>query len=147
MVDMSAAHRQAGSPRTKSQTLQDLHEQEERAFGGAPSSIAEMGTRTGTKDKYFQHFVNELQSKANKLRKDGKPLGSTVPWEEHLAKSLREVRDSMPENIFNPVLQIPGACAFKLKFSYRDIILWIPCPKQTSMHMQTHLWRSCTWCF
>lgn len=99
---------QAGEPRTKEHTLQDLRKQEERVFRGAPSAVGEMGTQTGTKDKYFQHFVDQIQIKTNKLRKDGKPPGCTVSWEEYLADSLCDVRKTMPDSIFNPVLQIPG---------------------------------------
>ncbi|KAI0739242.1 hypothetical protein C8Q80DRAFT_1124588 [Daedaleopsis nitida] len=125
----------AGEPRTKTTTLQDLREQEVRAFGGAPSAVDVMGTNTGTKDKYLQFFVADLQSKLNRWceeKKTGQGMGSTNltvgqgqaagsprSWEDRLAEKLRDARHALPENIFNPVLQIPGV----VKYFWRDACL------------------------
>ncbi|KAI0669224.1 hypothetical protein C8Q78DRAFT_1042302 [Trametes maxima] len=122
----------AGRPRTKAETLKNLAEQEERAFGGAPSATAEMATATGTKDKYFQHFVDKLQVRLNKWRTQQKrppapapepattgDEGLEAPPEargpeapesqqpsrtERQAEFLQKMRSEMPDNIYNPVL-------------------------------------------
>ncbi|KAI0696469.1 hypothetical protein C8T65DRAFT_756256 [Cerioporus squamosus] len=99
----------AGEPRSKEQTLRDLDEQHQRVMGGAPSAIDAMGTATGTKDKYYQHFVDLIQAKVNKWREDHK----NVPAREGSSKKameremLEELRRTLPDNLFNPVLQIP----------------------------------------
>ncbi|KAI0716145.1 hypothetical protein C8T65DRAFT_572363 [Cerioporus squamosus] len=101
----------ARNPRTKAGTLADLRQQEDRAFGGAPSAVDGMATNTGTKDKYFGYFVDELQKKLNRFRekrsKKKTAAPGTLPWETRLADKLREIRGNMPANIFNPVLDIP----------------------------------------
>ena len=73
---------QAGKARSKEATLQDLKNQEDRAFSGAPSAVDAMGTQTGTKDKYFQHFVDKLQTELNDFRQTRK-----VPASPHDADS------------------------------------------------------------
>lgn len=83
-----------------------------------------MGRQTGTKDKYFQHFVDEVQTKLNKWREEKKALSETSRDAPHfypgatietsasgrtMTDILKEIRASMPDSIYNPVLQIPGA--------------------------------------
>ncbi len=83
-----------------------------------------MGRQTGTKDKYFQHFVDEAQTKLNKWREEKKALsemsrdaphlnpGATIEMSASgrtMTDILKEIRASMPDSIYNPVLQIPGA--------------------------------------
>lgn len=110
---------EAGKPRTKETTLEDLHKQEKRAFGGAPSAVETLGRESGTKDKYFQTFVDELQTKANQWREDKKKKVEDVAGNadraasashphETLVEMMRRIRTEMPDNIFNPVLNIPG---------------------------------------
>ncbi|OSD07171.1 hypothetical protein PYCCODRAFT_1358838 [Trametes coccinea BRFM310] len=104
----------AGKPRCKAQTVRDLNAQAERAFSGAPSSVEAMATETGTKDRYFQHFVETLQDKLNKWRASHKTT-SEIPAAaasstraEQVREFLQSVREDMPENLFNPVLAIPA---------------------------------------
>ncbi|KAI0645013.1 hypothetical protein C8Q79DRAFT_911834 [Trametes meyenii] len=115
----------AGIGRTKEGTLEELKKQEARAFEGAPSAVDGLATDSGVKDRYFQYFVDQLQMKLNKWRDDEKrdTGGSNRPAEAQvpegspgrgrsskatrLAEFLQEVRREMPENIFNPVLNIP----------------------------------------
>ncbi|TBU25646.1 hypothetical protein BD311DRAFT_852410, partial [Dichomitus squalens] len=94
----------AGTPRTKEETIRDLEAQEAKAFEGAPSSVDGLATSTGTKDKYFQHFVDSLQTKLNQWREEHKGGGERA---ERMQTFLQDLRAKMPANIFNPVLQIP----------------------------------------
>ncbi|KAI0739725.1 hypothetical protein C8Q80DRAFT_1112112, partial [Daedaleopsis nitida] len=100
---------QEGDPRTKEQTIRVLEEQQARVMAGAPSAINEMGTKTGVKDKYLQHFVDEIQVKLSKWREETKnvnvPTGLTKKEMER--EMLETLRQTLPENMFNPVLQIP----------------------------------------
>lgn len=51
---------QARDSHIKEETLWDLAAQEKQAFEGALSVIDGLMTKTGTKDKYLQHFVDTL---------------------------------------------------------------------------------------
>ena len=110
--------------------MKDLHDQEARIFSGAPSAVDGMGTRTGTKDKYLQHFIDDVQKKLNTWRSQNKAqtegqldtpnatqndvtqpsnvAQDTLTWQEKLSRRLQELRTKMPANLFNPVLQIPS---------------------------------------
>ncbi|KAI9065031.1 hypothetical protein FKP32DRAFT_1568712, partial [Trametes sanguinea] len=109
----------AGEPRTKSDTLRDLQAQEARAFEGAPRAIDSLATQTGTKDKYFQHFVDNLQARLNRWREEeARRSGSTTAppsgpestpttsstKSERQRRYLQQVRREMPPNLFNPTL-------------------------------------------
>ncbi|KAJ7480506.1 hypothetical protein B0H11DRAFT_2157896 [Mycena galericulata] len=65
----------AGAARTKEQTIADLTAQLQRAIDGAPSAVDDMATESGSKDKYFQHFLDKLQAAASKLREEQKERG------------------------------------------------------------------------
>ncbi|KAH9941369.1 hypothetical protein B0H21DRAFT_780213 [Amylocystis lapponica] len=100
----------AGEPRTKADTLRDLDTQLKRALQGAPSALDEMARESGSKDKYFEYFVGQLQREANWVRDTLKgqavPAGSTRA--DQVKAALQEFRDAMmPENIVNPTLSIP----------------------------------------
>ncbi|KAF7354451.1 hypothetical protein MVEN_01134200 [Mycena venus] len=103
----------AGTPRTKEKTITDLAAQLKRALEGAPSAADDMATESGSKDKYFQHFLDKLQAAASKLRDEQKERGPS-PSEAGISKAeevknlLRQLRSEMPDNIFNPVLSISG---------------------------------------
>ncbi|KAF7349031.1 hypothetical protein MVEN_01424500 [Mycena venus] len=102
----------AGTPRTKEQTVSDLTAQLKRAVDGAPSAVDDMATETGSKDKFFQHFVDKLQVAASKLRDEQKergpgPSDTGVSKAEEVKNLLRQLRADMPDDIFNPVLSIP----------------------------------------
>ncbi|KAJ7848534.1 hypothetical protein B0H13DRAFT_1906711 [Mycena leptocephala] len=100
----------AGIPRTKQQTMSDLTAQLKRAIDGAPSAVDDMATDTGSKDKFFQHFLDKLQAAASKLRDEQKergPSGTGVSKAEEVKNLLHKLRAEMPDNIFNPVLSIP----------------------------------------
>ncbi|KAJ6618149.1 hypothetical protein B0H10DRAFT_2164261 [Mycena sp. CBHHK59/15] len=101
----------AGTPRTKEQTIADLTAQLERAVDGAPSAVDDMATESGSKDKYFQHFVDKLQTAASKLHEEHKeggpaPSDSGVSKRQQVKNLLAQLRTEMPANIFNPVLSI-----------------------------------------
>ncbi|KAJ7455176.1 hypothetical protein FB451DRAFT_1184503 [Mycena latifolia] len=101
----------AGTPRTKEQTIADLTAKLQRAIDGAPSAVDDMATDSGSKDKYFQHFLDKLQAAASKLRDEQKERGPGVSEAglskaEEVKKLLHQLRAEMPANIFNPVLSI-----------------------------------------
>lgn len=97
--------------RSREATIADLEKQLQRAINGAPSAVADMATATGSKDKYFQHFVDKLQAASNKLKEQQKEPDSeprNVSKAEQVKEMLHRLREEMPENIFNPVLSILG---------------------------------------
>ncbi|KAH9946550.1 hypothetical protein B0H21DRAFT_822615 [Amylocystis lapponica] len=99
----------AGEPRTKADTLHDLDAQLQRALQGAPSALDEMARESGSKDKYFEHFVAQLRQEANHVRDTLKgkavPEGSTRA--EQVKAALCEFWDAMiPESVVNPTLSI-----------------------------------------
>ncbi|KAJ6538247.1 hypothetical protein B0H10DRAFT_1971665 [Mycena sp. CBHHK59/15] len=101
----------AGAPRTKEDTIADLSAQLRRVLEGAPSAVDDMATESGSKDKYFQHFVDKFQTAASKLREEQKDRGSGLPdtgvsKAEEVIAMLHKLRAEMPDNIFNPVLSI-----------------------------------------
>ncbi len=84
-----------------------------------------MARDTGTKDKYSAVFVDTLQTQLNKWGEEKKStsdvLGDSAPDSLHgsasgchegpsrtLVEILTEIRTSMPDSIYNPVLDIPG---------------------------------------
>lgn len=74
-----------------------------------------MATDTGTKDKYFQYFVDELQTKLNRWREAQKAeteaptaTPSTSTRVRGQDDFLQKLREDFPQNLFNPVLGIPG---------------------------------------
>lgn len=74
-----------------------------------------MATETGTKDKYFQYFVEDLQNKLNKWRDSHKGDAETSATAsstraEQQREFLKKIREDFPKNLFNPVLDIPGKC-------------------------------------
>ncbi|KAJ7640099.1 hypothetical protein DFH06DRAFT_1271580 [Mycena polygramma] len=101
----------AGIPRTKAGTIADLEAQLQRAVNGAPSAVDDMATESGSKDKYFQHFLDKLQAAASKLRDEQKDSGpgpseAGVSKRQEIKNLLQQLRDEMPDNLFNPVLSI-----------------------------------------
>ncbi|KAJ7686893.1 hypothetical protein B0H14DRAFT_2307407, partial [Mycena olivaceomarginata] len=110
-IDRLTEFMTAGTPRSKDQTIADLTAQLKRAIDGAPSAVDDMATESGSKDKYFQHFLDKLQAAASKLRDEQKERG-TGPSEagvskaEEVKKLLHRLRSEMPDNLFSPVLSI-----------------------------------------
>ncbi|KAJ6628643.1 hypothetical protein B0H10DRAFT_2266470, partial [Mycena sp. CBHHK59/15] len=91
----------AGKPRTKEETIADLESQLKRVLNGAPSAVGDMATDTGSKDKYFQHFVDKLQAASNKLKEQQKQSGYTTKpagasKANEVKAMLRKLRDDMP---------------------------------------------------
>ncbi len=88
---------------TKEKTLADLEGQLVQALGGAPSAVDELATQSGTKDKYFTHFVSQLQDLANEVHEKHK--GATgASAKSEVQRQLAALREKMPADIFNPVL-------------------------------------------
>ncbi|KAJ6624135.1 hypothetical protein B0H10DRAFT_2186725, partial [Mycena sp. CBHHK59/15] len=97
-----------GAPCSKEKTVADLEQQLKCAINGAPSAVDTMATDTGSKDKYFQHFVDKLQTASTKLKEEQKmkPTDGTLSKADEVKAMLHRLRDEMPENVFNPVLSI-----------------------------------------
>lgn len=110
-------HAQADKPRSKAQTLTDLRAQAERVFSGAPSTVDTMATDMGTKDKYFQHFVDDLQEKLNKWHNSHKTVTensatqSSTSCARQQQELLQKLHEDLPKSLFNLVLDIPGLSA------------------------------------
>ncbi len=68
-----------------------------------------MATETGCKDHYFQHFVNMIQDAVNKLRTEqqGRPAEPGKSKSQEIREMLASLRAQLPEDIFNPMLDIP----------------------------------------
>ncbi|KAJ7308592.1 hypothetical protein DFH08DRAFT_944451 [Mycena albidolilacea] len=75
-IDRLTEFMTAGTPRSKNQTIANLTAQLKRAIDGAPSTVDDMATESGSKDKYFQHFLDKLQAAASKLRDEQKERGT-----------------------------------------------------------------------
>ncbi|KAF7971893.1 hypothetical protein HWV62_19513 [Athelia sp. TMB] len=96
-----------GELRSKAETVRDLQEQLERVLGGAPSAVDGMATETGSKDKYFQHFISTFAAVTAALKEKQKGgTESTSDKAEELRRELRKLREQMPDNLFNPVLEL-----------------------------------------
>ncbi|KAJ6460727.1 hypothetical protein DFH09DRAFT_1496906, partial [Mycena vulgaris] len=113
-----------GAPRTTEETITDLTAQLNRAIDGAPSAVDDMATESGSKDKYFQHFLDKLQAAASKLREEHKergpgPSDDGVSKVEEIKNMLHQLRAEMPDNIFNPILSILGTFFFVVCCSAR----------------------------
>ncbi|KAF7341642.1 hypothetical protein MSAN_02061900 [Mycena sanguinolenta] len=101
----------AGVPRSRDQTIADLNAQLQRAIDGAPSAAEDMATESGSKDKYFQYFLDNFQAAASKLRDEQKergpgPSAAGLSKADEVKNLLHQLRSEMPDNIFNPVLSI-----------------------------------------
>ncbi|KAH9915703.1 hypothetical protein B0H21DRAFT_713573 [Amylocystis lapponica] len=108
----------AGDPRTKTETLHDLGAQLKCALEGAPSKVDDMARESGTKDKYFQHFLDLIQAEANRIRKANKgvPAADGTTKVDQLKAALKKFRAELPENMFNPTLLVP------VKYFWRDAV-------------------------
>lgn len=98
-----------GTLRTAVQTHKDLEEQLTRALDGAPSSVNDMATTTGSKDKYFLHFIEKIQSTAKLVHEELKNKDHVPGTAKAAVKdALQVLCASLPNDIFNPTLRIPG---------------------------------------
>ncbi|KAH9910206.1 hypothetical protein B0H21DRAFT_714536 [Amylocystis lapponica] len=68
-----------------------------------------MARESGTKDKYFQHFLDLIQAEANRIRKANKGVPATdgTTKVDQLKAALKNFRAELPENVFNPTLLVP----------------------------------------
>ncbi|RDX43344.1 hypothetical protein OH76DRAFT_1206029 [Lentinus brumalis] len=90
-----------GSPRCKADSIAALDEQLSLILGGAPSNAGPSATESGTKDKYFQHFADQLAAHCAKLKAQPGLLSR-----ESLAEKLRELRATMPAELYSPCLRL-----------------------------------------
>ncbi|EMD30756.1 hypothetical protein CERSUDRAFT_101018 [Gelatoporia subvermispora B] len=101
---------QAGAPRTKEETVANLHSQLRRALNGAPSAVDEMATNSGTKDKFFAHFLDQLQTASSTIKeqqRDVTVMHGGLSRADQVRAHLEQCRAQMPPNLFNPVLRVP----------------------------------------
>ncbi|KAJ7138522.1 hypothetical protein C8R43DRAFT_1132056 [Mycena crocata] len=87
--------------RSKEDTLEKLKEQLVTYLRGAPSTAKTEATETGVKDKYFQHFADQLAEACAKIKE-------ASSGHDYLVKVLQELRDKMPpdETLFSPALRL-----------------------------------------
>ncbi|EIN04249.1 hypothetical protein PUNSTDRAFT_76480, partial [Punctularia strigosozonata HHB-11173 SS5] len=97
-----------GVPRSKAETIRNLEAQLKRVLEGAPSAVNHMATETGTKDKYLQHFIDQLSEKCRKIKDDLKnsSRGERMSTDTEIASALQAMRHSLPANLFNPALMV-----------------------------------------
>lgn len=95
----------AGTMRSREETIEALQEQLTRALAGAPSQAAPLATASGVKDKYFQYFLGVIQDAVTKFRDKNVGLPNK---EDHVRTFIADLRKRLPQNIFSPVLEIPG---------------------------------------
>jgi hypothetical protein len=93
--------------RSKDDTIGALEAQLDKLLSGAPSALAAMSTETGVKDKYFQHFVDELSDACAKL-KELQHSDPNLKGRDYLTSKLKELRDAMPMDLFSPTLRMDG---------------------------------------
>ncbi|KAJ7278158.1 hypothetical protein C8J57DRAFT_1126069, partial [Mycena rebaudengoi] len=95
------------TPRSKEDTLEKLHEQLLRYLRGAPSTAATEATESGVKDKYFQHFADQLKDACATI-KEQQRTDPSVHGNTYLVKVLKELRDTRPadELLFSPALRM-----------------------------------------
>ena len=69
----------------------------------------ELASESGVKDKYFQYFLDILQTTSAETRdawKRNPPRN--LSRSEEIKNILQAVRETMPDSLFNPVLSIDG---------------------------------------
>ncbi|KAJ7432037.1 hypothetical protein FB451DRAFT_984978, partial [Mycena latifolia] len=93
--------------RSKYDTVEKLQEQLATYLRGAPSTAKTQATETGVKDKYFQHFADQLAEACAKI-KDQQTTDPKVKGHDYLVRVLEELRNTMPldETIFSPALRM-----------------------------------------
>ncbi len=74
---------------------------------GAPSNASSMATATGVKDKYFQHFADELAAACAQV-KEQQRNDPSLSGAKHLTDKLKELRERLPFDIFSPSLRLDG---------------------------------------
>jgi hypothetical protein len=100
-------------PRSKESTKSALDAQLEQILSGAPSAVAAMVTASGVKDKYFQHFSDQLSDACAKF-KDMQQRNPLLKGREFLVNKLQELRDTMPQDLFSPSLRLDGLTLLSL---------------------------------
>ncbi|KAG8695014.1 hypothetical protein FRC09_009442, partial [Ceratobasidium sp. 395] len=85
-------------PRTLADTLADLRVQEATAMRGTFSVIDDEARETGVKDKYLLAFIAILKEHQDCHKTNSK---------ESSRELLQQLREQMPERLFNPALFIP----------------------------------------
>ena len=95
--------------RFKEDTIANLKSQLTRVLQGSSTAAEKLATATGTKCKYFSHFITQLKEVAQKFRKQsGYDESLNITRTQQLHTKLQEFRASLPDLLFNPVLGFPG---------------------------------------
>ncbi|KAF7339159.1 hypothetical protein MVEN_01993000 [Mycena venus] len=97
---------QTSDLRTKDATLKALREQLEDHIRGAPSTASTKATTTGVKDRYFQHFADQLAVACAEIKEQQRD--SSLKGNDHLKKVLGDLGATMPADdaIFSPSLRL-----------------------------------------
>ncbi|KAG8696163.1 hypothetical protein FRC09_008684 [Ceratobasidium sp. 395] len=91
-----------GQPRSQAKTQESLHSQLKEFSDKRFTASDELATSTGVKDKYLDHFIATMKATYNQVAasrrittRDGQRL-------------IAELRENLPERLFNPALYLPG---------------------------------------
>ncbi|KAL1714991.1 hypothetical protein EV715DRAFT_208510 [Schizophyllum commune] len=93
------------APRSKADIRLALNRQLDEVLRGAPSNMSTIATETGVKDKYFQHFADELASACARI-KEKRQEDPAYQGTQYLIDEMKRLRSEMPEDIFSPVLRL-----------------------------------------
>ncbi len=85
--------------------MKELNTQLVAVLSGAPSKVDKLATASGVKDKFFMHYVEIFQEAANQYRQD---LAGQPRKEQAVRDKLTALRNTMPTNLFNPMLSLHG---------------------------------------
>ena len=95
-------------PRSKPSACAELQSQLEKILDGAPSSVAAMATASGVKDKYFQHFADQLANVCASIKAQ-QQRNPSLRGHSYLRQELQRMRDTMPLDLISPSLRLDGA--------------------------------------
>lgn len=98
-----------GKPRSKDHTRNSLDAQLNQILSGAPSAVVGMATATRVKDKYFQHFADQLAEGCAKF-KEMQQKDPSLKGREYVDDCLKQLCESMPmDTVFSPSLRLDGS--------------------------------------
>ncbi|RDB19146.1 hypothetical protein Hypma_014226 [Hypsizygus marmoreus] len=95
------------SERNKDNTIHALQERLRDYLRGAPSAAPGKATESGVKDRFFQHFADQLATACANVKERQKEDPS-IQGTEYIVSFLRNLRESMPEDLklFSLALQL-----------------------------------------
>ena len=92
-----------GIPRSSNETLNLVEQQVEAACLGVAQSVKDLQTKTGVKDAFTQHWIDQLIERARIIQKD-QPERSTADIQTELMEWVIKNQ----KEIYNPFLTMEG---------------------------------------